>query len=97
MKALVAGGRGFIGQHIVKDLVSKGYQVRVLLRKESKNVHLKHEQIELKYGDISDIHSLKECTRDVDVVYSAFGILGHWGIPEQAYWDINKNGRQKPL
>ena len=97
MKALVVGGTGFIGKHIVKDLVSKGFQVKVLTREHSRHERLNHEQIEYEYGNVSDIESLKKCTRDVDLVYSAFGILGRWGIADQVYWDINSSGVENLL
>lgn len=92
MKALVAGGTGFIGSHIVKDLVSKGIQVRVLIRKSSNTSRLSHNKIEFKGGNILEINSLRECTKDVDLIYSAFGILGRWGMPEQMYWEVNAIG-----
>jgi len=92
MKAFVVGGTGFIGSHIVKDLISKEIQVRVLIRRNSNFSHLSHKGIEFKHGNILDVASLRECTKDVDLVYSAFGILGKWGIPEQMYWDINTKG-----
>lgn len=91
MKALVVGGTGFIGSHIVRDLISKGIQVRILTRNTSINKG-GHKGIELKYGDILDAVSLEGCTRDVDLVFSAFGILGQWGIPEHRYRDINTRG-----
>lgn len=92
MKALVVGGTGFIGKHIVNDLVRRGIQVRVLIRCDSNIDSLTQDGIEFKYGNISDVDSLRECTRDVDIVYSAFGILGQWGIPEKMYWNINTWG-----
>jgi dihydroflavonol-4-reductase len=92
MKALVAGGTGFIGSHIVKDLVSREIQVRVLIRKNSNTSRLRHNKIEFKYGNVLEIDSLRESTKDVDLVYSAFGILGAWGMPEQMYWEVNAIG-----
>ncbi len=34
-KVLVAGATGYLGKHIVNELKSRGYWVRVLIRKES--------------------------------------------------------------
>ena len=92
MKALVVGGTGFIGSSIVKNLLSKDIEVRVLIRKKSNINRLSDKRIEFKYGNISEIDSLREHTKDVDLVYSAFGILGQWGTPEQIYWEVNTKG-----
>ena len=92
MRALVIGGTGFIGSHIVKYLLSESIEVSVLIRRESNISHLADKRIEFKYGNISDVNSLFEHTKDIDLVYSVFGILGRWGIPDQKYWEINTDG-----
>lgn len=92
MKALVVGGTGFIGSNIVNYLVSKGIQAKLLIRRNSDISRLPYKEIEFKPGNILDINSLKEFTKDVDLIFSAFGILGQWGIPEQTYWDVNTRG-----
>ena len=34
MKALVTGGTGFVGSHLVEELVKHGYEIRILTRKK---------------------------------------------------------------
>ncbi len=92
MKALVTGGTGFIGSHIVKYLLSRGFQVKVLVRGTSNSGRLADMDVELVYGDILEAGSLKKCCEDVDLVYSCVGILGEWGIPESTYWKVNTEG-----
>ena len=92
MKALVTGGTGFIGSHIVENLISKNINVKVLVRNSSNTARVKNREIEFVYGDSLDGPSLKKCIKDVDLVFSAFGILGQWGMPYQAYRDINTKG-----
>lgn len=92
MKALVVGGTGFIGGHIVRNLLSKGIRVRVLVRSSRNLGDLDHKEIELVNGSIFETNSLRDSMKDVDFVYSAFGILGQWNVPEQIYWEVNTKG-----
>ena len=89
MRALVTGGTGFIGSHIVSYLLSENIEVTVLIRGESNISHMADKRIDFKYGNISDVNSLSEHTKDVDIVFSAFGILGQWAAPKNRYWEIN--------
>jgi nucleoside-diphosphate-sugar epimerase len=97
MKALVIGATGFIGHHIVNELISKGIQVKVLLRSTSDITHLAKKPVELAYGNIFDLNSLNEHTKNVDLIFSAFGILGQWNIPDQDYWEANTEAIKRIL
>ncbi len=92
MKALVAGGTGFIGSHIVTALVARGIQVRILTRKRRSGDDSDQAGIEFRTGNALDVDSLKNLTQDVDLVFSAFGLLGYWGIPERTYREVNVQG-----
>jgi nucleoside-diphosphate-sugar epimerase len=92
MLALVAGGTGFIGSHIVSDLISNGIQVRVLARKKSDVDSLKKKGVEIVYGNVLNTDCLKGCAKDVDFVFSAFGLLGQWHVSERLYHEINIEG-----
>ncbi|MFH1848153.1 MAG: NAD-dependent epimerase/dehydratase family protein, partial [Candidatus Omnitrophota bacterium] len=57
MKALVTGGAGFIGSHLTEELVSRGWQVRVLdnfFAGKKENLAGVMDKIELVTGDIRD-------------------------------------------
>jgi UDP-glucose 4-epimerase len=74
MKAVVTGGAGFIGSHLVDLLLSHGHKVTVIdnlsggwmrnLAEASKNPHFK-----FVYGDIRDTNSLKGHFDGVDWVF----------------------------
>lgn len=68
MKALVLGGRGFIGGHVVDALVSSGHQVRVLDRAPESSV-APVVGADFYYGDFADKAFVYEAASGVDVVY----------------------------
>jgi len=68
MKALVLGGRGFIGGHVVDALLASGHQVRVLDRAPDSTA-TPVVGVDLFYGDFSDKAFVYEAASGVDVVY----------------------------
>lgn len=64
MKVFVTGGTGFIGANLVRLLLEKGYEVRALVRPESRLDNLKNLEVEMIQGRLTDAHlspSLKGC------------------------------------
>src|SRR2546425_10602310 len=77
-KVLVTGGTGFTGSYVVPLLVQKGYQVRCLVRRESKTESLAGIEVEIKYGDLEDPSSLVDGLRGVDVLVNIASLgFGH--------------------
>lgn len=82
MKALVTGGAGFIGSHIVDRLLSDGYDVTVidnLSEGTLKNIaHLKEEKrFEFVYGDLRNKDIVEKVVSGKDVI---FHIAAHANI-----------------
>lgn len=70
MKALITGGTGFVGRHLVRELVSRGAACRLLVRPRSQTDWLRDmDNIELWQGDITEPDSLKGIAEGVDYVY----------------------------
>lgn len=74
MKALVTGGAGFIGSHLVDRLVDVGYGVRIvddLSAGSLENIrgHLSSGEVEFVEGDVRDASVVEECMKDVGVVF----------------------------
>ena len=74
MRALVTGGAGFIGSHLVDELVDAGYSVKIIDNLSSGNLALVNHQIaagnaEFIEGDITSIDDVLQATKEVDVVF----------------------------
>ena len=71
MKALVTGGAGFIGSHIVDRLLQDGHEVIVLddLSTGHRENLVENEKLEIVEGDITDFSTVNECMQDVDWVF----------------------------
>lgn len=102
MKVLVTGADGFIGSHLVEELIQRGYEVKAFvyynsfnnwgwldtLPKESLN------RIEVFSGDIRDANGVRQAMKDVDVVYHLAALIAipySYHSPE-TYVDTNIKG-----
>ncbi|MFX1536967.1 MAG: NAD-dependent epimerase/dehydratase family protein [Promethearchaeota archaeon] len=92
MKALVTGATGFLGSHIVDELMENNYEVRVLIRKTSNTRFIdKYSGIEKAIGDITQAETLPEAMKDVDVVFNNAAIMEDWG-PWKKFERVNLQG-----
>jgi nucleoside-diphosphate-sugar epimerase len=70
-KYLVTGGAGFIGSHLVENLVKQGHDVRVLdnfLTGKRENIAEFLDEIDLIEGDIRDLSTCMQAVEGVDFV-----------------------------
>ena len=82
-KVLVTGGAGFIGSHIVDQLLAAGHSVRVLDNLDSQ-VHGPNAEsspnlspaAEFMLGDVLDRDMLKRALKDIDAVYHQAALVG---------------------
>jgi len=72
--ALVTGGSGFIGSHVVDVLVSQGYNVSCIVRKTSNLQWLKDKPVKLIETSLYDKDLLKNVVQGVDYVYHVAGL-----------------------
>jgi nucleoside-diphosphate-sugar epimerase len=65
MKVLVTGATGFIGKHLINELLEKNYQLKIITRQ--KNIDIKN--VETINGDLQNIDSFKNAFKDIDAVF----------------------------
>lgn len=63
-KILVLGATGFLGRHLIKRL--KDNQVTYLIRRNSKNTHIKGKN--LTYGDVANLDDLIKASKGQDII-----------------------------
>ncbi len=71
-QCLVTGGAGFIGSHIVRGLLERGDDVRILdnfCTGHRRNLAEVHDHVEIVEGDICDPDAVKFALRDVEIVF----------------------------
>ncbi len=97
MRALVTGGAGFIGSHIVEELLRGGASVRVLDNFSSgkrENLAAFQGDLEIMEGDLRDTEVIKAATRDVNLVFhlAAFVSVPQSMAEPEACFAINVGG-----
>ncbi|MGQ0634690.1 MAG: NAD-dependent epimerase/dehydratase family protein [Planctomycetaceae bacterium] len=88
-QALVTGGGGFLGLHLVEQLVSRGHRVRVLCR--GRYLRLDELGVDQRQGDVRDPDAVAQACEGADVVYHVAAVSGIWG-PRRLYDEINTAG-----
>lgn len=95
MKSLVTGSSGFIGSHLVEALVTRGHEVRALIRSTSSTRWLQNIDARLAYGDTRDKESLRAAVRDVDYVFHLGGVIH--APDRKTYFEVNTQGTRNLL
>jgi dihydroflavonol-4-reductase len=85
MEYFVTGGTGFIGSHLVEELLADGHDVIVLTRSRSNAAELPDE-VRVVEGDITEKESMREVMQGVDGVFH----LAAWFQVGPGPWNAEK-------
>lgn len=97
MKVLVTGASGFTGSHLVKALEEKDHSVVGLVRNSSNLDRLSGCQLQLVYGDITEVDTLKTAMKGVDWVFHTAAYV-ELGLVDSVYMErVNVEGTRAVL
>jgi 2-alkyl-3-oxoalkanoate reductase len=94
-KVLVTGAGGFLGNHLVRELLKKDDVVRIITRKIDKEFE-QHKNVEVLYGDIRNQEVTEKAVDGVDIIYHCAAITTNKG-PWQNFLDTNINATRNLL
>src|ERR1700686_2016332 len=87
MLLALTGATGFIGQHLLRELPTRGYRLRVLLRRPA-SVPMQTSSAVI--GDLAQPQNMSTALEGVDAVIHSAGLAhGMSGVPEDDYRVLN--------
>jgi nucleoside-diphosphate-sugar epimerase len=75
--ALVTGGTGFLGRHIVERLLAQGRAVTVLARRPAPD--LERRGVRFVAADLADVDAVRSACHGAETVFHAAAKVGVWG------------------
>jgi dihydroflavonol-4-reductase len=97
MKALVTGGTGFVGSHLVRHLLARGHEVVCLVRATSRLENLQSLPVKLAWGDLCRIETLRLAAAGCHTVYHCAADYRLWCRDPKEMHASNVEGTRNTL
>jgi dihydroflavonol-4-reductase len=91
-KVLVTGATGFIGANVVRALLARGGDVRVLARPTSDRSNLAGLPVEVAVGDLRDADAVKRAVRGCQLVFHVAADYRFWARDPRDLYRSNVDG-----
>ena len=75
MQVFVTGSTGFVGNHVLNELVEKGHQVRALVRPGSEHKLKRPDDVEIIPGTVEEVADLLQGMQGCDAAIHLVGII----------------------
>lgn len=96
-KVLVTGAAGFIGSHVVRELLDENVEVRCLIRPGEDVSNLEGLDVEMMKGDVLDVAAVWKAVQDVDTVFHLAAIYSIWMKDWSRIYEVNIQGSRNML
>lgn len=91
--AAVTGATGFLGRHIVRELVADGWRVRVLARRDVIHPLWRDLEVEVVPGDLADDAALDRLCAGAELVVHGAGLIK--ARTREAFFAVNEAGTRR--
>ncbi len=95
-KAFVTGGTGFVGANLIRLLLKEGYQVRALVRQDSRLDNLQGLDVELVKGDLTNPNLATQMT-GCEVLFHVAAHYSLWQTDRDRLYQANVMGTRNIL
>ena len=96
MKALVTGATGFLGGHLIEELLERGHEVVAMVREGSDTRLLDSLEVETRRADLTDPESLDRAVKGAEAVVHLAAYYTFSGKKE-SYQKVNVEGTRQLL
>ncbi len=92
MPTFITGATGFIGNKLALKLANQGETIHALCRKTSDILTLKHQNIKIFYGDVTDKQQIETAMKGCDYGYHLAAYARSYSQDTEDYFKINVDG-----
>lgn len=96
-RALVTGGTGFTGSHLVRDLAAAGWDVRVLARSRARAAEVLPSCVTVCEGDVTDADAVRRAVCGREVVFHLAALYRDASQPDERYRAVHVDGTRNVL
>jgi len=97
MKALVTGAAGFIGSHVVQELMREEVEVRAMILPGEDTRNLEGTDVERIEGDVRDLDGMRHAIKGCNLVFHLAAIYSLWLPRMELMEEVNVGGTRNVL